>query len=70
MHRPLWVTYLGPVPSTLIIKLSLGLKFKRPVFVVLRLEAVEEVVVRRHILLLLLSGLQRAELRTGVGALN
>jgi len=40
---------------------------------VLRLEAVEEVVVRRHILLLLLfllSGLQRAELRTGVGALN
>jgi len=42
------------------------------VFVVLRLEAVEEVVVRRHILLLLLllSGLQRAELRTGVGALN
>ena len=40
-------------------------------FVVLRLEAVEEVVVRRLILLLLLlSGLQRAELRTGVGALN
>ena len=44
---------------------------KAGVFVVLRLEAVEEVVVRRHnLLLLLLSGLQRAELRTGVGALN
>ena len=67
LHIHLTLTILYCITNCTVATLGL----KRPVFVVLRLEAVEEVVVRRHnLLLLLLSGLQRAELRTVVGALN